>query len=298
MRTRMESYIKGNPMNQFYNNAKTLFLLTALTVLIVWIGGLIGGQHGALIALIFAAIMNFGSYYFSDKIALAAMNAQEVGPDHPLYKIVEKLIQRADLPMPRVYVSQVAAPNAFATGRSPQHAAVCATVGLLNMLSEQEIAGVMSHELAHVKHRDILITTVAATIAGAISFMIQSLWWFGGFYYGGDNRRDRGGNVLELLAVMIFAPLGAALIQAAISRSREFNADSGGAEICGNPMWLASALEKLENASKQVPLNVAPAFNAMMIVEPRNAMSMIAGLFQTHPPLEARLRNLIGRESL
>lgn len=285
-------------MNQFYNNLKTLILLSLLTVLIVWIGGLIGGQHGALIALIFAAIMNFGSYYFSDKIALAAMNAQEVGPDHPLYGIVEKLAQRAGLPMPRVYVSQVSAPNAFATGRSPQHAAVCATEGLLGMLSEQEIAGVMSHELAHVKHRDILITTVAATIAGAISFMIQSLWWFGGFYYGGDNRRDRGGGLIELLAVMIFAPLGAALIQAAISRSREFNADSGGAQICGNPMWLASALEKLEMASKQVPLNVSPAFNAMMIVEPRNAMSMIAGLFQTHPSLEARLRNLIGRDSL
>jgi heat shock protein HtpX len=285
-------------MSQFLNNAKTFILLVLLSILIVWAGGVIGGQHGAMIALIFAAIMNVGSYYFSDKIALAAMSAQEVGPDHPLYRIVERLIQRAGLPMPRVYVSQVAAPNAFATGRSPRYAAVCATEGLLQMLNEQEIAGVMSHELAHVKHRDILITTVAATIAGALTLLARSVWWFGPLFGGGDRRDNRGGGLLEMLAVMILAPIGAVLIQAAISRSREFNADSGGAEICGNPLWLASALTKLESASKQVPLDVAPAFNAMLIVEPRNVMQMFAGLFRSHPTLEARLQNLIGRDSL
>jgi heat shock protein HtpX len=284
-------------MNQFYNNTKTVVLLGLLTALIVWLGGMIGGQQGMLLALVFAAIMNFGSYFYSDKIALAAMRAEEVGPEHPLHGMVAQLAQRAGLPMPRVYVSAMAAPNAFATGRSPQHAAVCATQGLLDMLSSEEIAGVMSHELAHVKHRDILITTVAATIAGAISYLIQSLWWFGGAFGMGD-RREGDGNILELLAVMIFAPLGAVLIQAAISRSREFNADSGGAAICGNPMWLASALEKLEAASKQAPLDVNPAFNAMLIIEPLNAMKSVAGLFQTHPSLEARLQNLIGRTSL
>jgi heat shock protein HtpX len=280
-------------MNQFYNNIKTVALLGLLTVLIVWIGGLIGGTHGMIIALIFCGIMNFGSYYYSDKIALATMHAQEVGPEHPLYGIVAKLIERAGLPMPRVYVSPAMAPNAFATGRSPHHAAVCATEGLLRMLTPNEIAGVMSHELAHVKHRDILITTVAATIAGAITFLAHNMWWMG----LGD-RRDRGSNIFELLAIMILGPLAAVLVQAAISRSREFNADSGGAEICGNPEWLASALEKLESANQQIPTDVSPAFNAMFISEPRNVMSSMAGLFRSHPPLEARLMNLIGRESL
>jgi heat shock protein HtpX len=284
-------------MSQFYNNTKTVLLLGLLSALIVWIGGAIGGEQGMIIALIFAAVMNFSSFYFSDKIALATMRAEEVGPDHPLHGIVSNLVQRAGLPMPRVYVSPVTAPNAFATGRSPRHAAVCATQGLLQMLSPDQISGVMSHELAHVKHRDILITTIAATIAGAISFLAQNFLWFGMFFGLGDSR-DGEANLLELLAVAIFAPIGALLIQAAISRSREFNADSGGAEICGHPMWLASALETLESANRQIPTPVSPAFNAMFISEPRNVKRAMAGLFATHPPLEARLKNLIGRQSL
>jgi heat shock protein HtpX len=278
-------------MSQFYNNVKTLLLLSVLTVLIVWIGGLIDGNGGMLIALIIAAVMNFGSYFYSDKIALMTMHATEVGPEHPLFRIVAKLIERAGLPMPRVYVSPIQAPNAFATGRNPRHAAVCATEGLLQMLTEDQIAGVMSHELAHVKHRDILITTIAATIAGAITVLARMSMWF-----GMGNNRNRNSNILEFVAVLIFGPIAAFLIQAAISRSREFNADSGGAEICGHPEWLASALQTLETANQRIPTNVNPAFNAMFISEPRNVMSSLAGLFRTHPPLEARLRNLIGRD--
>jgi heat shock protein HtpX len=281
-------------MNQFYNNFKTLVFLGLLSVLIVVVGSMIGGQQGAVIALVIVGIMNFGSYFYSDKIALMTMNAQEVGPEHPLYGIVARLIERAGLPMPRVYVSPIMAPNAFATGRNPSHAAVCATEGLLQMLSPNEIGGVMSHELAHVKYRDILITTIAATIAGAITFLAHNVWWMS--MTGGDRRR--GPNFLEMLLLMILGPLAAALIQAAISRSREFNADAGGAEICGNPMWLASALQKLERGNQQIPTDVNPAFNAMFISEPKNLGSSIAGLFRTHPTLEARLENLIGRESV
>ena len=275
---------------QFYNNIKTAVLLAALTGIILVGGELIAGQRGLVIALILAAGMNFASYFYSDQIALASAGAEEVGPDHPLYGIVERLAQRAGLPMPRVYVSPQQAPNAFATGRDPQHAAVCATQGLLDMLDENEIAGVMSHELAHVLHRDILITSVAATIAGAISMFGYMFWWGG----GRSDRRDAG---LESLLFLIVAPIAATLTQLAISRSREYNADAGGAQICGNPMYLATALEKIHYANKQIPMNVNPAFNSMYIAEPRNTMGTVAELFQSHPPLEKRLTNLIGRES-
>ena len=275
---------------QFYNNIKTAVLLAALTGIILVSGELIAGQRGLVIALVLAAGMNFASYFYSDQIALASAGAEEVGPDHPLYGIVERLAQRAGLPMPRVYVSPQQAPNAFATGRDPQHAAVCATQGLLDMLDENEIAGVMSHELAHVLHRDILITSVAATIAGAISMFGYMFWWGG----GRSDRRDAG---LESLLFLIVAPIAATLTQLAISRSREYNADAGGAHICGNPMYLATALEKIHYANKQIPMNVNPAFNSMYIAEPRNTMGTVAELFQSHPPLEKRLTNLIGRES-
>jgi heat shock protein HtpX len=278
-------------MSKFYNNVKTAMLLGVLTALILFAGRLIGGQQGLIVALVLAAGMNFAGYFFSDKIALATMRAQEVGPDHPLYGIVAQLAQRAGLPMPRVYVSPADAPNAFATGRNPKHAAVCATQGLLDMLTPNEIAGVMSHELAHVRHRDILIQSVAATIGGAISVLGYMFMWGGG-------RNDReGGHPLAGLLVLLLGPLAAGLVQAAISRSREFNADKAGAEICGNPMYLATALEKLHLASRQIPLDVNPAFNAMFIAEPLNAMESVANLFQTHPPLQARLQNLIGRET-
>jgi heat shock protein HtpX len=275
---------------QFYNNLKTAFFLALMTGIILAGGELIAGQRGLIVALVMAGVMNFASYFFNDQIALAAVGAQEVGPDHPLYRIVERLAQRAGLPMPRVYVSPQPAPNAFATGRSPQHAAVCATQGLLDMLNDNEIAGVMSHELAHVRHRDILITSVAATIAGAISMLGYMFFWFG----GRSDRRDGG---LEGLLFLVLAPVAATLTQLAISRSREFNADADGAALCGNPMDLATALEKIHYASQRIPMDVNPAFNSMFIAEPRNTMGSIAELFQSHPPLEKRLKNLIGRES-
>jgi len=277
---------------QFYNNLKTALFLAVLTGIILVGGELIAGQRGLIIAVVIAAVANFASYFYSDQIALASAGAQEVGPDHPLFRIVERLASRAGLPMPRVYVSPQQAPNAFATGRNPKHAAVCATQGLLDMLDENEIAGVMSHELAHVLHRDILITSVAATIAGAISAFGWMFWW-GGMGGRGD-RRDGG---LESLLFLILAPIAAMLTQLAISRSREFNADAGGAQIAGDPMYLATALEKIHYANQRIPMNVNPAFNSMFIAEPRNTMGSIAELFQSHPPLEKRLVNLIGRES-
>jgi heat shock protein HtpX len=275
---------------QFYNNVKTTLLLGILTGIILLGGELIAGQRGLVIALVMAAGMNFASYFYSDRIALASAGAQEVGPDHPLYGIVERLAGRAGLPMPHVYVSPQQAPNAFATGRNPQHAAVCATQGLLDMLSENEIAGVMSHELAHVQHRDILITPVAATIAGAISVFGYLFMWGG----GRSDRRDGG---LEGLLFLILAPIAATFTQLAISRSREFNADAGGAQICDNAMFLATALEKIHYANQRIPMNVNPAFNSMYIAEPRNTMGSFAELFQSHPPLPKRLTKLIGRES-
>ena len=278
--------------SKFYNNMKTFMLFGAMTALIMFCGVLIGGRGAVIPALILAGIMNFFAYFFSAKIALATMRAQEVGPEHELHQIVQELVQHADMPMPRVYVSPTAAPNAFATGRNPRNAAVCATDGLLRMLSRNEIAGVMAHELAHVKHRDILIQSVAATIGGAISAL-----GYMGYYMGHSSDEDGGGNPLGALLVIILGPLAAGLVQAAISRSREFNADKGGAEICGNPMYLATALEKIHAAAHRIPLNVNPAFNSMFIAEPLNAFRGVAKLFQTHPPLEERLMNLIGRET-
>jgi heat shock protein HtpX len=278
---------------KLYNNVKTAVLLGTLTGLILLAGWLIGGQNGVIVALVLAAVMNFAGYFFSDKIALMSMQAHEVGPEHPLYGIVAPLASRANLPMPRVYVSPQPAPNAFATGRSPSHAAVCATEGLLQMLTPDEVAGVMAHEMAHVRHRDILIQSVAATIAGAISVLGYMFMW------GGGGRRDnRDVHPLAGLLVLLLGPLAAGLIQAAISRSREFNADKVGAELAGSPWPLATALEKIHAAAHRIPLDVNPAFNNLFIAEPLNAVGeSIGNLFRTHPPLEQRLVNLIGRES-
>ena len=278
-------------MSKAYNNFKTVLLLGVMTGLIVFVGSFFG-QGGVIVALIMAAVMNFVSYFFSDKIALMTMRAQQVGPEHELYQIVEPLARRANLPMPRVYVSPAAAPNAFATGRNPSNAAVCATAGLMQMLEPDEIAGVMAHELAHVKHRDILIASVAATIAGAIS-ALGYLFMFGG---GGRDSEGRSNPLAGLIALLI-APLAAGLIQAAISRSREFNADKEGAEIAGDPMPLATALEKIHAMAHQVPLPVNPSMNGLFIAEPFNGIERAMNLFQTHPPLEQRIKNLIGRES-
>ena len=278
-------------MTKAYNNFKTALLLGLMTGLILFVGSLFG-QGAFIVACVLAVVMNFVSYFFSDKIALMSMRAQQVGPDNELYRIVEPLARRANLPMPRVYVSPAAAaPNAFATGRNPRNAAVCATAGLMQVLDRDEIAGVMAHELAHVKHRDILIASVAATIAGVIS-ALGTMFWF-----GGARDQDGDSNPLAGLVALIVAPLAAGLIQASISRSREFNADKEGAEICGDAMPLATALEKIHAMAHQVPLPVNPAMNGMFIAEPFNGLRRARSLFQTHPPLEQRLINLIGRES-
>ncbi|HEV7297808.1 MAG TPA: M48 family metalloprotease [Tepidisphaeraceae bacterium] len=280
-------------MSKFYNNVKTALLLGMLSALILMIGS-IWGTTGVVIALMFAIIMNIVGYFFSAKIALASMQAQEVGPEHELYRLVEPMAKKAGMPMPKVYVAPTLAPNAFATGRNPKNAAVCATQGLLQMLDRNEVAGVMAHELAHVKHRDILIQSVAATIGAAIS-SLGYMFMFGGMNSSDDE--DGGIHPLAGLLVLLVGPLAAGLIQAAISRSREFNADKEGGELCGSPLYLATALEKIHFGAQRVPMDVNPSFNSMFIAEPRNMMQSMASLFATHPPLEQRLMNLIGRES-
>lgn len=275
--------------SKFYNNVKTALFLGVLTGLILWVGSL-WGTAGLTMALVMAGVMNFVALFFSDKIALMSMGAYEVGPDHELHRIVADLARRANLPMPRVYVAPTMAPNAFATGRSPSKAAVCATEGLLQMLDRNEVAGVMAHELAHVKHRDTLIQAVAATVGGAISYLGYM------FMFGGARDDEGESHPVAGLLVLILGPVAAGLIQAAISRSREFNADTVGGEICGNPMYLATALEKIHHGAERIPMNVNPAMNGLFIAEPRNFAQSMANLFRTHPPLEQRLQNLIGRD--
>ena len=277
------------------NGIKTALLLGLLSAVLLAIGELLGGANGLVIAFLLAAVMNFVSYWFSDKIVLRMYRAQPVGPEHPLYRIVERLTMRASLPMPKVYIIPEASPNAFATGRNPSHAAVAATEGILRILTEQELEGVIAHELAHVKHRDILISSVAATIAAAIMMTARMAHFaalFGGYGGRGDDR-DRGNNPIALLAMIILAPLAAMLIQMAISRSREFAADAGGAAIAGNPYGLADALRKIDAASKQVPLDANPATAHMFIVKPFSGAGL-ASLFSSHPPTEARIRALLG----
>jgi heat shock protein HtpX len=281
--------------SKLYNNVKTALLFGALTALILAAGALIGGTSGVVVALGIAAVTNFIGYFFSDRIALMTMGAREVGPGHELHQIVAGLAQRANLPMPRVYVSPQQAPNAFATGRSPRHAAVCATEGLLQLLDRDEVAAVMGHELAHVKHRDILIQTVAATVGGAIS-ALGYVFMFAGGGHSDEDGDGGGGNPLGGLLILILGPIAAGLIQAAISRSREYNADTVGADIAGDRMALATALEKIHGYGRQIPLEVNPAFNSLFIAEPLNAVGRsVANLFSTHPPMEKRIENLIGR---
>ncbi len=270
-------------------------LLGLLSGVLLVIGQLLGGANGMLIAFIFAVVFNFGSYWFSDKIVLRMYNAQVVGPGHRLYSSVERPSRQAGLPMPKVYIIPDSSPNAFATGRNPSHAAVAATEGILQVLSDAELDGVIAHELAHVKHRDILISSVAATMAAAIMFAANSAKWamiFGG-YGGRDDGRDRGNNPIALLATIILAPIAALLIQMAISRSREFAADAGGAQITGNPYGLADALRKIDAVSKRVPLDANPATAHMFIVKPFSGAGLM-GLFSSHPPTEDRIRALVG----
>jgi heat shock protein HtpX len=276
------------------NGLKTALLLGLLSGLLLAIGELLGGANGVVIAFVFAAIMNFVSYWFSDRIVLRMYNAQEVGQDNRLYRIVERLSRQSGLPMPRVYVIPDPSPNAFATGRNPSHAAVAATEGILQILSDNELEGVIAHELTHVKNRDILTSSVAATLAAAIMMIGRQLQWaamFGGF--GGDRDRDRGGNPIALLAMIVLAPIAAMLIQMAISRSREYAADAGGAHMAGNPYGLADALRKIDAVAKRVPLDANPATAHMFIVKPFTGQFLMS-LFSSHPPTEDRIRALLG----
>jgi heat shock protein HtpX len=271
--------------------------LAVLTALLVWIGDMFGGRQGAIMALIIAGVMNFFSYWFSDKIVIKMYGGQEVtAQDDPeLYGVVQDLTQRAGLPMPRVYVLPQDTPNAFATGRNAEHAAVAVTQGIRRILNKRELAGVLGHELTHVKNRDILVSTIAATLAGAISYLAQMAQWAAIF---GGRERDRdegGGGILGLLFMMIVAPIAAMLIQMAVSRSREYGADEGGAKVTGDPLALASALRKLEMGAQNIPLEVnnatANATAHMFIVNPLTGGGL-ASLFSTHPPMEERIERL------
>jgi len=273
---------------------KTAILLGLMTALVIILGGAIGGQTGVIIAFAIAVLMNVGSYWFSDKLVLRMYKAQEVGPDHPLTRIVARLAQKDGLPMPRCYVIPDMSPNAFATGRDPNHAAVAATQGILQLLSENELEGVLAHELSHVKHRDILISTVAATMAAAIMFLAQ-MARFGAIFAGGGSSDDRRGGTspLVMLAMAILAPFAAMLIQMAVSRQREYAADRGGAELVGSPTGLANALRRIDSAAKQIPMEDAtPATAHLFIMNPFSAQGLMS-LFQTHPPTEERIKALM-----
>ena len=273
------------------NGLKTALLLGLLSALLLGIGEWLGGANGLMIALIFAAIMNIGSYWFSDKIVLRMYGAQEVGPQHPLYQMTERLSRQAGLPMPRVYVIPDSSPNAFATGRNPEHAAVAATQGIMQILSPSELEGVIAHELAHVKHRDTLISTIAATMAATIVGLARMLMYTS-MFGGRSDDREGGANPVALLAMMIVAPLAAGLIQTAISRTREYAADAGGARIAGNPYGLADALRKIDAAARRVPLEANPATAHMFIMQPFLGGGLMA-LFSTHPPTEKRIQALL-----
>ena len=273
------------------NTFKTAFLLTVLTLLLMGIGRAFGGQNGMLLALGVAAVTNFVAYFFSDKIALATYRAQPVTRDQlpRVYEVVERMTQRIGLPMPKIYVIPTGSPNAFATGRNPAHASVAVTEGILNLLNDEELAGVLAHELGHVSNRDILISSIAATIAGAITFLAR----FGLFFGGGDRNERRGGGMGALL-MLILAPIAAFLIQLAVSRSREYQADATGAHFTGNPYALASALAKLDAYSKRVPLVATPSTAHLFIIQPFLGMNF-GSLFSTHPPIAKRIERLTGR---
>ena len=276
------------------NRFKTFLLMLVLTVLLVIVGSAIGGRSGAVYAFIFAALMNFFSYWFSDKIVLRMYGAKEVTQSESpqLYGIVAELTSKASLPMPKVYIMENETPNAFATGRNPEHAAVAVTTGIMRILSKEELMGVIGHELSHIQHRDILISTIAATMAGAISMLATMARWgamFGGMRSDDDEGRG-GGNMLVVLFVSIFASIAAMLIQLAISRSREYYADEGGAHL-SHPLSLAKALGKLEVASQRIPMQANPSTAHMFIVNPLRGGGVLS-LFSTHPPIEERIARL------
>ena len=279
------------------NRLRTTILLAVLTALVVWIGQMFGGPNGAVLALIFAGVMNFFSYWFSDKIVLRMYGAQEISQndDPELFDIVRELTVKDGLPMPRVYIIPEETPNAFATGRNPEHAAVAVTQGIRRILDRRELTGVLGHELSHVKHRDILVSSIAATLAGAISYLAHMAQWAAIFGGGSRDREEGGGNMFSLLFMMIVAPIAAMLIQMAVSRSREYMADEGGAKLTKDPLALASALRKLQMGVQNIPMQVSDATATstahMFIVNPLSGGG-IASLFSTHPPMEERIARL------
>ncbi len=274
------------------NTFKTALLLTVMTLLLLFIGQGFGGQRGMLIALVFAGVMNFVSYFFSDKIALAMYRAQPVSrEDLPrVYSVVERLTQKIGLPMPKIYVIPMDSPNAFATGRNPNHASVAVTQGILNLLNDEELEGVLAHELGHVRNRDILISSIAATLAGAVTYLAR----FGMFFGGMGDRDERRGGGMGALLMLIVAPIAAMLIQLAVSRSREYEADHTGAGFTGNPYALASALAKLDAYSRRVPMMATPSTAHLFIVQPLLGVNF-GNLFSTHPPIAKRIERLTGR---
>jgi len=276
------------------NTLKTALLLTSLTLFLLFIGQHFGGRNGMLLAFVIAVGMNFFSYFYSDKLALSMYRAQPATREQlpRVYSVVEQMTQRIGLPMPKIYVIPNDSPNAFATGRNPQHASVAVTQGILNLLNDDELAGVLAHELGHVRNRDILTSSIAATLAGAITILAR----FGMFFGGGDRDRDRGGGVGALF-MLILAPIAATLIQLAVSRAREYEADATGAQMTGNPYALASALQKLDAYSRRLPMGASPSTAHLFIVAPLISGASFANLFSTHPPIAKRVERLIGRPS-
>lgn len=268
---------------------KTTFLLTALTLLMLFVGQMLGGSHGLTIALVAAILMNGGAYFFSDKIALASSGAVPISQEQEprLYAVMERLAAKANLPMPKLYMIPQAAPNAFATGRNPSHASVAVTQGLMELMNDDELEGVIAHELSHVRNYDILTSSIAATIAGAITWVARMGFWFG----GGSDDRNRGSGIVALL-MLFLAPLAAMLLQLGISRQREYQADASGAQMVGHANGLISALEKLGAYNKKIPMDVPPTTSALMIVQPLSAREMFSSLFSTHPPLADRIAEL------
>jgi heat shock protein HtpX len=282
------------------NTLKTAFLLTVLTLLLVFLGAHFGGRNGMILAFVIAAVMNFVSYFYSDKLALSMYRAQPVTREQlpRVYSVVERMTGRIGIPMPKIYVIPTDSPNAFATGRNPNHASVAVTHGIPNLLNDDELEGVLAHELGHVRNRDILTSSIAATLAGAIMILVRLSWFAGMFGYGGGRDRDRSGGGFGAIFMLILAPIAATLIQLAVSRSREYEADATGAHITGNPYALASALEKLEAYSRRLPMQATPSTAHMFIVQPLLSGAAFAGLFSTHPPISKRIERLIGRPSV
>ena len=281
------------------NTFKSTLLLVVLTLFLIFVGDWVGGRNGMVLAFLLSVVFNFGTYFFSDKLALRMYNAQPVTREQlpRAYAAVERLTAKQGLPMPKIYVLPTDSPNAFATGRNPQHASVAVTRGILDLLDDEELEGVLAHELGHVKNRDILTSSIAATLAGAITMVARMGFWASMFGGGGGGRdRDRGGGGLGALFMIILAPIAASLIQLAISRSREYEADATGAAVTGNPYALARALQKLDGYSKRIPMQASPSTAHLFIVAPLLGSGGFANLFSTHPPMKDRIRRLIGRD--